>query len=176
MSRWTMFASAAALSVVGLAVGGSVSGAGPGGGHGYGGFGHHRRGGILEDARLLDLSDEQQAAAHDLFRQHGESVRPLMDKERDLHRQLRQAASAADADPAAVGRIAIQAYRTGEDIHAQRKQLEDSFVGLLTPEQKEMWTKLRASREKERERHREGWGAGRGKGRQEKDAPGDDVR
>lgn len=175
MSRWTMFASAAALSVVGLAVGGSVSGAGSGGRHGFGGFGHHGRGGILEDARLLDLTDEQQAAVHDLFRQHGESVRPLMDKERDLHRQLRQAASADGADPATVGRIAIEAYRTGEEMHAQRKQLEASFVGLLTPEQKEMWSKMQSSREKERERHREGWGR-RGKDRQAKDAPGDDVR
>lgn len=175
MSRWTMFASAAALSVVGLAVGGSVSGAAPEGRGGFGGFGHHGRGGILEDARLLDLSDEQEAAVHDLFRQHGEAARPLMDKERDLRKQLRQAASADGADPAAVGRIAIDAYRTGEEIHAQRKQLEASFVGLLTPEQKEMWAKMQSSREKRREHHREGWG-GRGTDRQTKDAPGDDVR
>src|SRR5262245_26397386 len=128
MSRWTMFASAAALSVVGLAVGGSAQGAGPGGGkHGFG-FGHHGRGGLMEDARLLDLSDDQQSAVRDLFRQHGEAVRPLMEKERDLHRQVREAASAENPDPAAVGRIAIQAYKTGEEIHAQRKELEASFV------------------------------------------------
>jgi Spy/CpxP family protein refolding chaperone len=176
MSRLTMFASAAALSVVGLAVGGTVSGAGPGQKHGFGGFGHHGRGGIMEDARLLDLSDDQQTAVRDLFRQHGDAVRPLVDKERDLHRQLREAASQDGADPAKVGRIAIDAYRTGEEIHAQRQQLESAFVGLLTPEQKEMWTKMRASREKDRERRREGHGFWRGGDAPDKGAPEGDVR
>ena len=166
MSRWTMLASAGALSMMALAASGA-----PGPGPGSGSRHPRGHGGPLEDARLLDLSEEQRTAVQDLFRQHREAVRPLMERERDLRRQLADAASREGADPAKVGRIAIDAQRTEGQIRAQRKQMEDAFVGLLTPEQKEMWTKLQASREKDRERRKERWS-----GPKQEDGPEGDQR
>jgi Spy/CpxP family protein refolding chaperone len=166
-----MLAGAAALSVMGLAASGA-SGPGPGSGHGFRGPQHRGPGGLFQDARLLDLSDDQRTAVHDLFRQHQDAVRPLMEQERDLHQKLRDAASQEGADPAKVGRIAIDAFKIGEQIRAQRKQMEQAFVGLLTPDQKDMWTKIQASREKQRERHKEGRGFGpRPEGDGPEDAP-----
>jgi Spy/CpxP family protein refolding chaperone len=148
-----MFAGAAALSVAALAVS-----AAPGPGRGGERGGHHRgRGGLMEDARLLDLSDEQSAAVKDLYRQHHEAVRPLVERERELFQKLREAASQDGADPAKVGQIAIDAHKVGEQLRGERRKMEDAFVNLLTPEQKEMWSTMRASREKERERRREEW-------------------
>jgi len=170
MSRWTMFAGAAALSLVALAVSGAPGSDGPGR--------HFRgRGGPFQDMQLLDLTDDQRAAAKDLFEKHHDAVRPLVERERDLHQQLREAAGQDGADPAKVGRIAIDAHKVGEQIRAERQRMEDAFVGLLTPEQKEMWSKIQASRAKERERHKDGWGFGRKGGMApEGAAPEGDVR
>jgi Spy/CpxP family protein refolding chaperone len=151
MSRWTILASAGALSMVALA-----ASAGPG--PGSGGRHHPRgRGGPLEDARLLDLSEEQRTAVKDLFRQHREAARPLVERERELRRQLHEAASQDGADPATVGRIAIDAHKIGAQVRAERKRMDEAFVDLLNPEQKEMWAKIQASREKDRERRKERW-------------------
>jgi len=168
MSRWIKVTGAVAFSAMGLAAAAGAAG-------GYRGRGHHGPGRMLEDTRLLDLSEEQRTAVKDLLRQKHEANRPLMEREWDLRRQLREAASAPGADPAKVGQIAIEAHRVGEQLQAQRKQLEASFVGLLTPEQKELWAKLQASREKERGRHKDGRGFGHGP-RDHEGQPEDDVR
>jgi len=159
MSRWKTLTGAVAFSAMGLVAAGAVAGGPRGGSRGPG---HPGPGRMLEDIGLLGLSDEQRTAVQELMRQNHEAARPLMEQERNLHRQLREAASADGADPAKVGRIAIEEYRVGEQLHAQRKQLEESFVGLLTPEQKDMWTKIQAAHEKERERHKDGRGFGHG--------------
>ena len=154
MSRWIKVTGAVALSM-GLAAAAFAAG-------GHHGRGHRGPGRMLEDARLLDLSDEQRTAVKDLLRQQHEARRPLMERKWDLRRQLREAASAPGADAAKVGQIAIESQRVGEQLLAQRKQLEASFAGLLNPEQKELWAKLQASREKERGRHKGGRGFGHG--------------
>jgi Spy/CpxP family protein refolding chaperone len=156
MSRWTTFAAVVTLSAAGIAAVWAAPGPRRPGFRGHAG--------LLQDARLLDLSDDQQAAVKDLLRQHMEAVRPLMEKQRELHRQLDEAASAPGADPAKVGQIAIDAHLLRDQMRSQREQLEAAFSGLLTPEQKDMWTKIQASRQKERERHRDGRGFGRGPG------------
>lgn len=158
MSRWTSLAVIATLSTAGIALAAPRPG-GPG--HRGPGMGHP---GIFQDARLLDLTDDQQAALKDLMQKHWEAARPLMQQQRELFRQLDEAASAPNADPAKVGRIAIQAHRMRDQMKAQRQQLEDAFTALLTPDQKDMWTKIQESRKKDRERHRDGRGFGRGPG------------
>jgi Spy/CpxP family protein refolding chaperone len=176
MSRWTTLAGVLALSALGIAGAGRVAGAtaGSDGDGGFRGARHHGLGRMLEDVRLLDLSDEQQSSLRDLMKQSHETARPLFERQRELRVQLWQAASAPGAEPAKVGQIAIESSQVRQQLKAQGQQMKSSFQALLTPEQKDMWTKIRASREKAREEHRAGRGFGRRSARPADDAQPED--
>jgi Spy/CpxP family protein refolding chaperone len=62
-----------------------------------------------------------------------------------------------------VGQLVIQRHAIGEQMKAERGKLEAAVVALLTPEQKQMWDRLKAVREAERA---ERGGRGRGFGPQ----------
>jgi protein CpxP len=147
MSRWIKvvgggLAVAVAFATAGLAGEGSRRGHdGPGRGHG---------GGAMMGLRLLDLSESQKDAVKQLSEQHHDAVRPLFEQQQALQTQLDTALGASQPDAARVGQLVIQRHALGEQMKAERGKLEAAVVALLTPEQKQMWDRLKAVREQER--------------------------
>ena len=159
MSRWIKvvgggLAVAVAFATVGLA--------GEGRGHDGPGRGHGRHGALM-GLRLLDLSETQKDSVKQLTEQHRDAVRPLFEQQQALQTQLDAALGASQPDPARVGQLVIQRHALGEQMKAERGKLEAAVVALLTPEQKQMWDRLKAVREAERA---ERGGRGRGFGPQ----------
>jgi Spy/CpxP family protein refolding chaperone len=121
------------------------------------------RGGMFGPMRLLDLSDEQQAAFREAADKHREAVEPLRRQHQDLRRQMREALEKG-GEAARVGQLAIEAHRMGERLRAERSKLEESLAALLNAEQRVLWDKMKAVREKDRGRVEEGRGPGEGFG------------
>jgi Spy/CpxP family protein refolding chaperone len=129
---------------------------GPGGGPPPGGLG---------DLRLLDLSQEQEVAVGELMRQHRASIQPLVETQRARMRQIHELAVTPGADPAAIGRLVIEAEAARQQMDAERDKLKEAVTALLTPEQRELRARLDAAHKKASERMRargEGFGPGLG--------------
>lgn len=104
----------------------------------------HRLGRMAE---YLQLTDQQQASARQLFQSFAEKARSLREGQRDVREQLRAALDAPNPDPAQVGRLVIQMHGTREQVRAARQEMDKSFAALLTPEQRTKYDALKDARE-----------------------------
>jgi len=159
MSKWKTITGTLALAVLGLAVAVTSEAAprprGPAGLRGApGGPG----GPLWHDLRLLDLSDEQQAAVRDLLREQHETLKPILEQQRARMRKIHELATTPGVEPAEVGQLVIAAAAVRTQIQEERKKLEESVDALLTSEQRAFWDKLKSARK--RARAEEGWGRG----------------
>lgn len=105
--------------------------------------GHGRmRGGPPLD-RLLDLNETQKATFESLHKEHREAVRGVLEEQKKLGDELRQALDAARPDASSVGQkmIAMQVVR--KKLEASREQLEKSLEGILDETQKQKLQMLR---------------------------------
>ena len=127
-----------ALPAAGAAQGGDS----PRGRHAEGRHGFHAR-----MAEYLELSDQQQASARELFADLREKTRPLREEQRATREQLRTALDAPNPDPTAIGRLVLSIHAKGEEMRAARKQADASFAALLTPEQRQKFDALKDGRE-----------------------------
>ncbi len=131
----------------------------------WGGPGPRRHGGpngpMLGGLRMLDLSEEQEAAVRDLIAQHHKTVQPIREQQRARMARIQEQAAAPGADPAAIGRLVIEAAAVRKQMDEERDKLRESVGALLTPEQRELWTRLEAAHKKDRAR---GLGFGPGPG------------
>jgi Spy/CpxP family protein refolding chaperone len=152
--------STVALGALVLAVAATAA-AQPWGGHPPGRHGGPG-GGPLAGLRLLDLSEEQEAAVRDLVQQHRKAAQPIREQQRARMRQIHELAATPGADPASIGRLVIEAEATHKQMRAEQDKLKESVGALLTPEQRELWTRLEAAHKKARERGR-GFGPGPGR-------------
>jgi Spy/CpxP family protein refolding chaperone len=123
---------------------------GPGGPGGRDG-----RGPMFGALRLLDLSDDQRTAVRDLVTRQHESAKPLLDEMRQLHQQQEAALAEAKPDASRIGNLAIQQSKLHDQLKAEHQKLQDAIGALLTPEQKELWSKAQAAHQKQRERFRQ---------------------
>jgi Spy/CpxP family protein refolding chaperone len=97
-------------------------------------------------AVYLDLSDEQVAAAEQIFDDARTAIQPLAAEARDLAGQLRDALGADDPDPTAVGQLAVALHGVRGEIRAIRQTAEADFVALLTERQRFRLDALRDAR------------------------------
>jgi len=115
-------------------------------------------------AELLDLTDEQRAAAEALHASHRAQAEPLRDEMRQLGEELHGLLDAGSSDAEAVGAKVIRMHEVKAEMQASRQQLDEQFSALLTSEQQAAWAALKESRrgpEGRRGFHRGGRG-GRG--------------
>ena len=98
-------------------------------------------------AEYLNLTDQQQASARQLFQDLREQTQPLRQEQKALREQLRTALAAANPDPTAVGRLMIDIHAKREQMKAAREQMNKSFAALLTPEQRQKYDALKDARE-----------------------------
>jgi Spy/CpxP family protein refolding chaperone len=101
-------------------------------------------------ARMLDLSQEQQAAAKQLQEQHRTAVEPLVKDAAALRREVREALEAGGTDAAAIGEKVIAAHGLMAQVRESREDLEARFEALLTPEQRQTFETLKKARERMR--------------------------
>ena len=145
----TVLASSAAI-VFTLCLAATLRAQGPGGRGpdgpppGDGPHGHGRmRGGPPPLDRLLDLNETQKATFQSLHKEHREAVHPILEEQKKLGDELRQALDAARPDASTVGQkmIAMQAVR--KKLEASREQFEKSVEGILDETQKQKFQMLR---------------------------------
>lgn len=98
-------------------------------------------------AEYLQLTEQQQASARQLYQQLREQTQPLREEQKALREQLRTALAAANPDPTAVGRLVIDIHAKREQMKAAREQMHKSFAALLTPEQRQKYEALQDARE-----------------------------
>jgi protein CpxP len=153
MNRTIKFAGAAVLAL-GLAGVGLAADEGAGRGEGFGrGRGHGRHGGDF--MRSLNLTDDQKAQLKSMREQQHEALKPVFEQERALRDQIRQALDSGNADAARVGQLEIQAHKLRQQIRAEREKGMAAFVGVLTPEQKAQWEKMKQEREQRRQQFKD---------------------
>lgn len=113
---------------------------GPGeGGHGPRGF----RGPAL----VLDLTEEQQAAAREIFEQQRPERQALREEMRENRKELRDSLESGEADPCTVGEIVMEGHALKERSRALREESKKALTGLLNEEQKSKLETLEAARE-----------------------------
>ncbi len=116
-------------------------GPGRGGPPGFGPPGHRGPGGpgVIDPRRLadyLDLTDEQRAAARQLFEQQRDKVRPLFEQQRGLREQLETTLDDPAASDGALGQLVKQLHANKQAMRTARKELRAQLTTLLDPTQK----------------------------------------
>ena len=168
MSRRKTITGTLALAVLGLAVA-ATSAAGPRlrGRQGLRGAPGGPGGPLWHDLRLLDLSEEQQAAVRDSLREQHETLKPIFEQQRARIRRIHTLATTPGPDPAEIGQLVIEAAAVRTQIQEERKKLEESVAALLTSEQRAFWDKLKSARKRARSEDGRGRGPRRGFGPEE---------
>jgi Spy/CpxP family protein refolding chaperone len=96
-------------------------------------------------AKILDLTEEQQASWKSLHEQHRTDMQPLREEAHDLHQKLRAAMDAPNPDAAAVGAAMLAMKQHREKVQAAETAFQGQLSSLLTPEQKTKYDALRSA-------------------------------
>ncbi len=96
-------------------------------------------------ARVLQLTDDQQAQWRAAHEQHGATIRGLMTEMRDLHQRLNDEAESAAPDATAVGQLELDRRAAGKRIEAARQALNEDLEALLDHDQRIRWETMRES-------------------------------
>jgi len=94
-------------------------------------------------ARALDLTDEQKATAKQIHHEIFAKAQPLFEQHRQQMDELETLLDGANPDPAEVGRKAIAAHATHNQIKALHEDAFARFKAILTPDQLEKLNKMR---------------------------------
>jgi len=103
--------------------------------------------GLRGPARVLDLTDEQQAAAREILQQQRPERQALREEMRENREALREALETDAAEPCAVGEIVMEGHALKERGRALREESREAFAGLLNEEQRSKLETLEAARE-----------------------------
>jgi len=95
--------------------------------------------------RFLELTEDQQAVARQIFEQRRPEMRALHEQMRENRTLLRDALESG-ADAASVGELVIDGHALKEQGRAMREESKEAFESLLTPEQKRKLELLEAAR------------------------------
>lgn len=144
----------AVIGAAGLALGAGVVAAQPG----PGGPGRRGAGGPERIARVLGLTEEQQAQVRKLTEAQRPKQEALRAQAEANRRALQEALSSANPDPTAVGELTIDGHRLRGEGRKLREAHEQALRQLLTPEQRTKFDALRSLREESWGRRRPGRG------------------
>ncbi len=118
---------------------------------------------MLGGLRLLDLSAEQETAIKELVQQHRQTLQPLHEQQRARMKKIDELADTAQPNPTQIGQLVLEAHAARKQAQAAREKLRESISALLTPEQRELWSRLESARQKA-QGHGRGAGFGPGFG------------
>lgn len=96
--------------------------------------------------RALQLSDEQQQQARQLFEARRPQMQAFFEKMREGRQRLQGAAESESPDPAQVGELLLEQYRLRQEGRTHREEMQAAFRALLTPEQQRKLDLLKAAR------------------------------
>jgi Spy/CpxP family protein refolding chaperone len=116
--------------------------------HGHA-FGMHEIGFF---AKSLNLTDDQQSQMKAILQKERPTVRPLMQQERQIDRQLHQFAEGT-YDATKVQALAAQKAQVQVQLTVEQTRIHRELFQVLTPDQQSQWKELEAKREARRQRH-----------------------
>jgi Spy/CpxP family protein refolding chaperone len=134
----------AAMGMVGIAllIGPSDAAAQPFG-PGEGGPGSR---GPRGPGRFLELTEDQQEAARQIFEQRRPEMQALREQVRENRALLRDELESGSPDPTSVGELVIEGHALRQRGRTMREESKEAFESLLTPEQKRKLEMLEAAR------------------------------
>jgi Spy/CpxP family protein refolding chaperone len=103
--------------------------------------------GFRGPGRVLNLTEDQQAAARDIFEQRRPEMEALHEQMRENREALRDSLESGEADPCTVGELVVEGHALKEQGRALREESKEAFAGLLNEEQKSKLETLEAARE-----------------------------
>lgn len=110
------------------------------------GEGRHGHGGFSGPGRFLELTEEQQVAAHAIFEERRPQMQALHEQVRENEKLLRDSLESGSPDPTAVGELVIETHALRQESRAVGEESRKAFEGLLSPEQKRKLEMLKAAR------------------------------
>lgn len=102
--------------------------------------------GFRGPGRFLELTEEQQAAARDIFERRRPEMQALHEQMRENRTLLRESLESGNPDPTAVGELVIEGHALRQKSRTLREDSKAAFEGLLTPDQKRKLEMLEAAR------------------------------
>jgi len=96
-------------------------------------------------AQKLNLTEEQQATAKQLFQDLKAKVAPIHQAQQALHTQLKAALAAPNPDAATVGQVVIQMHQNRAQLKPVMQAFHQQLEALLTPEQLAQFKKMHAA-------------------------------
>jgi Spy/CpxP family protein refolding chaperone len=125
-------------------------------------------GGPAAAARFLELTEEQRAAAREIFQRQRPEMEVLHEAMRENREAQREALEVDHPDPLTVGELTIEGHALRQEARARREEAKKAFEAVLTPEQKQKFEAMEALRgsmgPRSPRRKRGRWGGGRGSG------------
>jgi Spy/CpxP family protein refolding chaperone len=102
--------------------------------------------GFRGPARFLELTEQQQAAARDIFEQRRPETEALREQMRENRTLLRESLESGNPDPTSVGELVIEGHALRQKGRALREESKKAFEALLNTEQKRKLEMLEAAR------------------------------
>jgi Spy/CpxP family protein refolding chaperone len=96
-------------------------------------------------AQQLNLTEEQQASAKQLFQDLKAKVAPIHQAQQALHTQLKAALAAPNPDAATVGQAVIQMHQNRAQLKPVMQTFHQQLEALLTPDQLAKFKQMQAS-------------------------------
>jgi len=103
--------------------------------------------GFRGPGRILDLTEEQQVAAREIFEQRRPQMEALHEDLRENRKALRDSLESGDPDPTLVGELVIEGHALRERGRALREESKKALEAILDDEQKGKLETLEAARE-----------------------------
>jgi Spy/CpxP family protein refolding chaperone len=96
-------------------------------------------------AQKLNLTQEQQASAKQLFQDMKAKVAPLHQAQQALHTQLKAALAVPNPDAATVGQVVIQIHQNRAQLKPVMEAFHQQMEALLTPDQLAKFKQMQAA-------------------------------
>jgi len=96
-------------------------------------------------AQKLNLTQEQQASAKQLFQDMKAKVAPIHQAQQALHTQLKAALAVPNPDAATVGQVVIQIHQNRAQLKPVMEAFHQQMEALLTPDQLAKFKQMQAA-------------------------------
>jgi len=103
-------------------------------------------------AKQLNLTEDQKAQMKSVMEKEHPTMKPLMEEQRQIDRQLRQYVEGV-FDPAKVQALAAQKAQVQAQITVQETRIHNQMYQLLTPDQQTQLKQLEAQHEARMQQH-----------------------
>jgi Spy/CpxP family protein refolding chaperone len=100
---------------------------------------------LQQMAQKLNLTEEQQAAAKQLFQDMKAKAAPIHQAQQALHTQLKAALAVANPDAATVGQAVIQMHQNRAQLKPVMQAFHQQLEALLTPDQLAKFKQMQAA-------------------------------